>query len=143
MRLFKQTIAVCVIMLSLWSVEGHSHSLKVTDSWARAVVEGQRVSAVYLTLENASDKMIEVVDVESDVSRSAMFHLTQEQDGVARMLHQSSIQVPGENRVEFKPGGLHIMLMGIKKPLSEGQTIELDLVLKNGEVIKAKVPVKK
>ena len=51
------------------------------------------------------------------------------------MQQQSEVVIPPGESVQFSPGGLHIMLFGLKQPLHEGQTVTITLLTKDGETI--------
>ena len=71
----------------------------------------------------------------------AGLHETVLQDGVMKMQHVDALDIPANGQLRMKPGGYHIMLMGLAKPLKEGDEIELTLIFeKAGEMkVKAKV----
>jgi copper(I)-binding protein len=71
----------------------------------------------------------------------AALHKTVEADGVMKMEHVEALDIPADGMLEMKPGGYHIMLMGLTQPLKEGDEIEITLTFeKAGEVkLKAKV----
>jgi copper(I)-binding protein len=57
------------------------------------------------------------------------------QDGVMRMRAVEAVEVPAHGQVALEPGGLHVMLIGLKAPLEEGGSFPLKLVFANaGEV---------
>ncbi len=64
-------------------------------------------------------------------------------DGVNRMREVERLPVAAGKEVAFKPGGLHLMLMGIKQPLQDGQRVALTLVLEDGREVPAELVVKK
>ena len=74
-------------------------------------------------------------------AKMAGLHETRQVDGVMKMQHVDGIDIPANGTLEMKPGGYHIMLMGLNAPLKEGDEIDLTLTFeKAGEVkVKAKV----
>ena len=66
--------------------------------------------------------------IRTPVAASVEVHQTSVEDGMARMRMVSMLHVGANEVLEFVPGGLHIMLFGLKKPLVAGQTFELELV---------------
>lgn len=100
-------------------------SIDIDDAWARATVPAQMSSAAYFTVRNTggADKLLSV----SSPSGNASMHSTSMDNGVMRMRPLADLEVPANATVELKPGGTHVMLMGLKAPLTAGSTIQLDL----------------
>ena len=110
--------------------------LAVQDAWIRQP-PGTDVAAAYLTLRNPTSKPITIVGIESPVAEHAMIHETKTEGGQSRMRpHEQLLVAPGET-VKFEPGGLHVMLHGMKQPVAVGQSISLVLLLADG----SKIPV--
>ena len=107
-------------------------AVSVDGAWARATVPGQMGSAAYFTIRNAGgpDKLLSVTSPAADAS----LHSTSMDNGVMRMRPLQALDVPEKGTVELKPGGTHVMLMGLKQPLQAGLALELDLKFeKSGE----------
>ncbi|MCL6608991.1 MAG: copper chaperone PCu(A)C [Geminicoccaceae bacterium] len=109
--------------------------LEFVDPWARATAPGQGNGAAYLTIRNHGEAD-RIVRAEAAVSRKVELH-THEIDarGVARMIEVPAIELPAHATTELKPGGLHVMFIGLHQPLEPGKRFPLKLVLeKAGEV---------
>jgi hypothetical protein len=109
--------------------------LVVSDAWARASAGKAKAGAAYLTVTNHGVGVDSLVAVETPVSRKASLHNHVMEGGVAKMRPVKAIEVdPGAPTV-LKPGGLHIMLMGLTWPLKKGQRFPMTLTFeKAGEV---------
>ena len=103
-----------------------AHALEISDVWARKT-RRTTSAAVYLKVHNGTDTVESITDVSSPIANMATLHLSQEVDGVMRMDMQDSVPVPAGATVAFEPGGLHIMLMGLSKPLAEGDVFPVTL----------------
>jgi len=119
----------------------HASSVMVMKAYARAsATPTAETGAAYvsLMLHGDADRL---VSVSSPAAKMAGLHETVQQDGVMKMAHVDAIDIPAHGMLEMKPGGYHIMLMGLTKPLKEGDEIDLTLTFeKAGEVqVKAKV----
>lgn len=107
-------------------------AVSVDGAWARATVPGQMGSAAYFTIRNGGgdDKLLSVSSPAADAS----LHSTSMDNGVMRMRPLRALDIPANGSVELKPGGTHVMLMGLKQPLQAGASLELDLRFeKSGE----------
>lgn len=90
---------------------------------------GAKSAAGYLEIVNAGGAADRLLGVETAIAKRAMLHATDHgADGVARMIHLDAIDIPAGGTVLLEPGGLHIMLMGLTGPLTEGDMIPATLV---------------
>ncbi|HUG04598.1 MAG TPA: copper chaperone PCu(A)C [Steroidobacteraceae bacterium] len=101
--------------------------LKLESAWARSSPPGAQVAAVYLRIDNSGGKSDRLLTIRSDVAASAEVHRTTVVEGVARMRPVSTLHVGANEVVAFEPGGLHIMLFGLKQPLVAGESFRVEL----------------
>jgi periplasmic copper chaperone A len=100
----------------------------VMDAFARAsAVPTAKAGTVYMTLTNNSSKVDHLLSISTAASDTAQLHESVEKDGVATMKPVETLEIPAGGMVELKPGGLHIMLTGLKAPLKMGDMIMLEL----------------
>ena len=102
--------------------------LTVTSAWSRATPPGVTMGVVYFHIENGSTNSDRLLKLKTAVAASAGVHRTEIVDDVARMREVAVLHVASGEKVEFAPGGLHVMLMGLKKPLIAGRKFELELL---------------
>ncbi len=120
----------------------HQGTLLLDGAYARATVPGQEVGAAYLTIENTGAAADRLMGASSSVARSVVLHSSQMDQGMARMHHEASLEIPAHGRVEMMPGGLHLMLEDLKKPLREGETLRMKLKFEHAGEVDIAVPVK-
>lgn len=114
-------------------------SVTVEGAWARPAKTDAAMgatSAIYFTLRNAGTADDALVAAKADaVAGKAEVHETvMDASGAMKMQPAPRVAVPAGGTVEFKPGGLHVMLMEIKKDLAEGDTFQVTLTFeKSGE----------
>lgn len=114
-----------------------SSTVSVRDAWVREAAGSRKVTAVFAVFENKGDAARSIVSGSTDVADTLELH-EMKRDGVTmRMSPIASIVVPAQGQTELKPGSLHIMLFGLKKPLTAGDSITLTLTLDDG----TKLPV--
>jgi copper(I)-binding protein len=105
----------------------------IESPWARESVT--RTGAVYLTVRNGGDQGDRLTGVSAEVADKAMLHSSVMQDGVMRMSPVDAVEIPAGGEAVLEPGGLHVMLIGLKAPLEEGKSFALTLEFENaGEV---------
>ncbi|MEC5386862.1 copper chaperone PCu(A)C [Uliginosibacterium sp. H3] len=137
MSLHRYLTLACLVLLS-FSASAHDYtlgSIKIGHPWTRATTPGAQTGGGYLKLDNggAADRL---VSVSSNVSEQAEIHTMSMEGDVMRMQKlDKGVELPAGKTVEFKPGGLHIMLLGLKAPLKEGAKFPLTLKFeKAGEI---------
>jgi copper(I)-binding protein len=120
-----------------------SHSVVIEKPFVRSTAPGQQVTGAFMRLKNETPEDIDLVGVSSAVSGATEIHETSMRDGVMRMHHVGSITVPANGMVELKPGGLHVMLVGLKQTLDDGDFVSIELKFSDGSSQAIEVPVMK
>jgi periplasmic copper chaperone A len=100
-------------------------SVKVENAWVRAPVAGQKIAGAYLELTSARDAAM--VAVSSPAAASVEMHSSSVEGGVMRMRAVPRIELKAGQTVKLAPGGLHLMLIDLKKPLKPGEKVPLTL----------------
>jgi copper(I)-binding protein len=118
-------------------------SVRVKDPYARAVPPGQPNSAVFMDLANDSDTARALVGAESSAADVAELHTHILEDGMMKMRQIERIDLPAGKTVTLRPGGLHVMLIGLKKQLVPGDSVDLTLIFADGSRELVKAPVHK
>ncbi len=109
-----------------FSAIAQGNAVMIKDAWARATPGGAQTGAAYLTLQSpAGDRLS---GVSTPVAKEAQLHSMTMENGVMKMRQVDGVDLPPGQTVKLKPSGYHIMLMGLSKPLEEGQTFPLTLI---------------
>ena len=123
--------------------------VSVTDAWARATPAAARMGAVYLTIESATGDRLIGASVPHSVAAKTQIHETVVVadssgggDGEMMMRPVGSIELPPGEAVQFKPGGYHIMLLNLKKPLRSGEQVPVTLTFEKAGKRKAVATVR-
>jgi copper(I)-binding protein len=113
----------------------------VTDATVRLLPPGVPNTAAYFSIQNSSDTTQILIGASADFATKAEIHNHIMVNDMMRMEQQSEVVINPGQSVQFAPGGLHIMLFGLKQPLSEGESVAISLQTKDGEsiIISAKV----
>ncbi len=146
-------------------------TVTLDDVWARTTPESQTNGAIYLTVKNDTDADIDITGaaVPADIGASASLHQTTTErtppdtadgasttstsrtpgdgslgdvGGMTSMQAVADVPVPAGKTVTFKPGGFHIMVMGLDHLLTAGETFPVTLTLSDGTSLKATVTVR-
>jgi len=105
--------------------------VSVEKPWSRATPAGAKVGAGFMRLRNAgaADR---VVGAASPVAGRVEMHITVRDGDVMRMREVTSFEVPAGGSFELKPGGAHLMLVDLIRPLKKGEKVPLTLRLEKG-----------
>jgi copper(I)-binding protein len=118
------------------AVADHNH-VEATNVWARATPPGAKNGAAYMTLTNDTAKADLLLDVASDVAERVEIHTHLMENNVMRMRRvEGGVDVEPGTPVVFQPGGLHVMLMGLKEQLVPGGSFELTLIYRDAGPVK-------
>jgi copper(I)-binding protein len=125
-------IIVIVLMLSvaLTACGGSSgtsgSSIFVSDAWVRNPPISDQPGAAYLVIQNngAADRLLSVT---SDIAQTIELHESMDSGGMMQMSPVPNIPIPANGKVELKPGGFHMMLIGLTRPVNTGDKVQLTL----------------
>ncbi len=124
--------------------------LRVEGAWARPAMkmggsaERGATTALFLTLVNEGGKADRLVGAETAVAEVVELHRTQiDEQGVMRMRPvEGGLEVPAGGRVELKPGGYHLMLLGLTRDLAVGDRFRLTLRFETSPPLEVEVEVR-
>ena len=111
-----------LLLSPAWAGEGLD-----VQGWARATATKARNGVAYITIKNSSGLGDRLLSGKSLVAKSAALHNHVMDSGVMKMRPAGSLEIPAHDTVIMKPGGLHVMLMGLKSPLVKGGSLPLTL----------------
>ena len=117
-------------------------SLTVKDPWVKAVKGG--MTGLFATLVNETDQPVRVVSAESDVAAMVQLHITEKDASGAMVMKETKdgFTVPPHGTFELRPGGNHVMLMGLKKPILSGTETVVTLQDANGGHVHIHAPAR-
>jgi periplasmic copper chaperone A len=136
------------LMFAAFSAGAHefrSGALTAGHPWSRPTAGPNKLGAAYLTLKNAGPDADTLQSVSSpDAEKAEIHEHTLDASGVMRMRPvEGGVKIPAGGTVEFKPGGYHVMLFGLKHNLEEGQKIPLKLHFMQAGDLDVEVKVEK
>ena len=114
--------------------------LEVREAWARPAPQGGN-GAIYFMIENHSSETQEMIGVDSDIAQAVEMHESQMDGDVMEMHQLESVSLGPGAAVTFEPGGLHIMLIGLKQDLKVGDEVQVTLNFANAQEIRVTVPI--
>ncbi|MDQ3289224.1 MAG: copper chaperone PCu(A)C [Pseudomonadota bacterium] len=90
------------------------------------------MTAGFARIENPCGMPLEIVGASSPAFSDVSLHETRIDEGISRMRAVEELHVPANGFVQLEPGGLHLMMMGAKAPLTPGSTVRIEFALKDG-----------
>ncbi|NIA70197.1 copper chaperone PCu(A)C [Pelagibius litoralis] len=115
--------------------------LKIETPWARATPGQAKNGAAYLMIHNAGAAGDRLIAAASDAAQRVELHSHTNVDGVMQMRQVEGVDVPAGGMATLKPGGYHVMLMGLKAPLREGDRFPVTLTFEKAGDVAVEVSV--
>lgn len=116
----------------------------VKDAWIRGTVPQQKATGLFAQI--TSPAAARLVEARSPAAGVVEIHEMQMDGSTMRMRALPALELPAGRTVELKPGGFHVMLMDLKKPLQAGETVPVSLVFeaadKSRQTVELQVPVR-
>lgn len=117
--------------------------IQFTKFYARATAGGN--GAFFGVLKNQqaiNDRLVEV-QVSPDLCAHVELHTHIHEGEIKRMRPVKDMPISSKATLKLQPGGLHVMLMGLKRPLIEGETFKATLIFENSPALQIQIPIKK
>jgi len=105
-------------------------SVSVENAWVRPTTPGQDVGAAYMSFNSKQD--VTLISVSSDATKSVEIHSMSMQNGVMKMRMLEKLAIKAGKPYKLEPGGFHLMLFDLKKPLAAGQYVNFELTFSAG-----------
>lgn len=132
----------CLLAVVLAACGAGPGGLAVENTWARPGEAGG-TSAIYFSLNNPTDQEDVLLRAESEAAEHVELHRSMESaEGTMSMHPQHEVPVPPRTRVEFEPGGLHVMLINLQEDLDPEDELSLTLVFEEAGEVTLSVPVR-
>jgi hypothetical protein len=143
---FKSSAALAAIVAVALSFHATAHAagaqaVTAQNGWVRWL-PNNLPAAGYVTLVNAGDKPVDLVDISSDDYGSAMLHQSVSNGSTQKMVMVDRLTVPAHGQVAISPSGYHVMLEDAKHKIAPGDTVHLKLQFSDGETLNTPFAVK-
>lgn len=121
-----------VLLISIFIITACApkSGIEVADAWTRSAGQSEN-GAIYFTIINHDEAADSLIGISADIAEAAEIHETRTVNDVAEMQMLDTVPLPSGERVEFAPGGLHIMLVSLSRGLAIGETIDVTLHFQN------------
>ncbi|MCD6040486.1 MAG: hypothetical protein K0R40_89 [Burkholderiales bacterium] len=119
-----------------------AQGIEVREAWSRATPPGAKVAAGYARIGNPGARPDRLVSATTDVAKRVEMHVTAEADGVSRMRQVQTFEIPARGVLELRPGGGHLMLVDITRPLAKGERFRMRLRFERAGEVEAQFEVR-
>lgn len=116
--------------------------LAVRDAWARTADSGA-TTAMYFLLTNAGNLADTLTGISSAEAEDAQIHVSTQHGGMMHMSEVTALPVPADDSVSFRPLGAHVMLLRLRRPLVEGDSVSATLSFVSGNTLTVTAGVRK
>lgn len=116
-------------------------AIEVITPWTRPAI-GSKNTAIYMEIANLSDSDHKLIDAHSPNCQRIELHDHHNEGGVMRMRRVGLITIPHTGNIALKPGGKHLMCMGLNRDLHKGDVIHLDLKFDDNKTVPVNVLVR-
>ena len=116
--------------------------ISIAGPWSFELPPVAPNGAAYFRIENRGQASDRLVSAHSPIADRAEVHAHEMDGGMMTMRRVHAVEVPAQGEVAFEPGGLHVMLLGLKKPLVAGERFPLALGFEKAGTIEVPVEIR-
>jgi periplasmic copper chaperone A len=121
---------VALLFLTVGTALAHNHEkgdIQVRHPWSRATPPGAKIAVAYMEIRNLGSQPDKLLSASSSVAQRVEMHVTQHEGEVMKMRQVKAFEVPARERYALRPGGSHLMLVGLAQPLKNGERFAMTL----------------
>ena len=137
--------AFILISFAILTIPNYSHSaerVEISKAWLRATPPSAMAAGGYLVITNNTGSDDTLVGVEFSQAGKSEIHQMKMNDGVMEMRPlKQGINIPAGESISLKPGGFHLMFMGMKSQLKDGQNYQVKLTFTHSGAMEIDFPV--
>ncbi len=139
MTLFKSTplALIAAVVSGLAFAQTPGVNVDVKGAWVRSTVPGQKGTGAFMKI--TAKEGARLVGVLTPAAGVAEVHEMKMDNDIMKMRALPFLDLPAGKAVEFKPGGYHMMLMDLKRPLAVGSKVPMTLVFKDAKGVQSKL----
>ena len=143
MQLFSRSLCFLTVFLLLSIANAGAQGITVQDAWIRGIPPSATTTAAFMTIHNAGSDDAILKSADCEVAENVQIHTMEQVGEIMNMKEVSELPIPVNGQVVLAPKGYHIMLIGLIRAISEGETILLTLNFTNGATVAVDAVVKK
>ena len=126
----------------LFSSQPQTDEVVIRDGWIQEGPPSQKITAGYMVIENHTDTDLSLQSASTEVAQVVELHKMEFVEGIMKMHRVETINIPAGGQTELKPGGYHLMVIGLRKELKDGDKVDIRLQFSHDIRKTVTVPVK-
>ena len=137
-------LALAALLLAAAAAFAHNHEkgdIQVRHPWSRATPAGAKVAVGYMEIRNHGKQPDRLLSATTPVAQRVEMHITRQEGEVMKMREVKSFEVAARERYELRPGGSHLMLVDIVRPLKKGERFPMRLVFERAGELQIELEV--
>jgi len=141
----KKILSAFILFISSFSNQlfADEANINIENAWISEAPPVSKVMVAYMTIKNNSDKAIAITKAESNLYSSIEFHESIHENGMAKMIHYDTLNIPAHGSIQLKRSGKHFMLFNPVRYLKAGDTVDIKLNTDKNTTKTISVTVKK
>ena len=120
------------LLFSAGVLAGAADNVSVQDPYVRLAPPNAAATGAFMVIRNTGDKDVKVIKADNPVSKATELHTHLNEGGVMKMRPVPAIEIKAKGEAVLKPGGLHVMMIDLKAPLKEGDSVPITLTFDDG-----------
>ncbi len=138
---------LCLFFVALMlPLTAHAESIVpnifIRDGWSVPPVAGLNIGVAYVSMVNQYAEPVTLTHITGDVSETIELHTHLLVKDIMQMRQLNELVIEPNQDVTFKPGGLHLMLINLKKPLDVGDSFPVTFHFKDREPVTTTITVR-
>jgi len=135
-------LLLALFLVPTLALAAASPGVEVRNGYVRGLPPGTVNTSAYMTLVNNTEETLVLTGATTPAANNVMIHTTvRRQGGMMSMEHVMSAEIPAHGQLKLATGGMHLMLMGMKRQLRDGNTVKMTLQFEGGESVAIELPV--
>ena len=143
MKLLYRSLCFVSVLMLMFVATAQAQEIIVEDAWIRGVPHSAKTTAAFMSIENTGPEEKVLKSVTADVAEMLQIHTMEQVGEVMKMKKINELRIPANGKTVLAPKGYHIMLIGLLRPIDEGDTIPLSLSFADGTTVGVNVIVRK
>lgn len=143
MKLLCRSLYFLKVFLLLSIANAGAQGITVQDAWIRGIPPSATTTAAFMTIHNTGPDDAVLKSADCDVARTVQIHTMEQIGEIMKMKEVRELRIPANGQTVLAPKGYHIMLIGLIKPINEGETIPLSLNFTNRATVEVDAVIKK
>ncbi|MEJ2197226.1 MAG: copper chaperone PCu(A)C [Desulfuromonadales bacterium] len=143
MQLLSRSLCFLTVFLLQSIANAGAQGITVQDAWIRGIPPSATTTAAFMTIHNAGSDDAILKSADCEVAETVQIHNMEQVGEIMKMKEVSELRIPANGQAILAPKGYHIMLIGLVRPIKEGESIPLSLNFADRPTVVVDAVVKK